>query len=212
MAEIVRWCTKYQVCPALNQIFSHFWGRQSLKNTLYLRSCAVFQSRGELLCGAGCGEEVRRKDCWSAEVPGCTLGQWIPNDRDGERVSCLFPFLFHAIQIILQTSSAGPAWTTLVFTIFKGLTIIHGIIGDFLAFSLRTHSVSMFSLSWRKNSHWLRNNQWACQHIITIWRSLLHCRHKKTTSTPSTHQEDALKIFFKKKSPFGKKQRARVLL
>ena len=75
MAEIVRWCTKYQVCPALNQIFSHFWGRQSLKNTLYLRSCAVFQSRGELLCGAGCGEEVRRKDCWSAEALGCTLGQ-----------------------------------------------------------------------------------------------------------------------------------------
>ena len=96
-----------------------------------------------------------------------------------ERSLPLFSFLFHAIQIILQTSSAGPAWTTLVFTIFKGLTIIHGIIGDFLAFSLRTHSVSMFSLSWRKNSHWLRNNQWACQHIITIWRSLLHCRHKK---------------------------------
>ena len=86
----------------------------------------------------------------------------------------LFSFLFHAIQIILheQTSSAGPAWTTPVFIIFKGLTIIHGIIGDFLAFQLRTYSVCTPCLG---EKIWLRNNQWACQHIITTWRSPLHC-------------------------------------
>ena len=196
--------------PSPKSNFQSFWGRQSLKTPCL---CAIV-----LCCRVGessCAEPVVEKK-WGEKIVGVQrrwAALWV-NEFQMIRMERECSFLFHVIQIILheQTSSAGPGWTTPVFIILKGFTIIHGIIGNFLAFSLRTYSVSMFSLSWRKNPHGLRNNQWACQHIITTWRSPLHCRHKKSTSTPSTHQEDALKIFLKKYLPSGKKQRARVLL
>ena len=150
----MRWCTeidKYQVCPALNQIVSHFLGRQLCSVVEYGRTPVLSRLWRR-------SEEKRLLECRGAGLhSGSMNSKW-----SGWRECSLplFSFLFHAIQIILheQRSSAKPARTTPVLIIFKGLTIIHRIIGDFLAFSLRTYSVSlrtysvsMFSLSWRKN-------------------------------------------------------------
>ena len=123
-----------------------------------------------------------------------------------------FSFLFHAIQIILheQRSSAKPARTTPVLIIFKGLTITQGIIGDFLAFSLRTYSVSMFSLSWRKNLVEEQSVSLPAHHHYLAFTTALWHRHKKTTSTSSPRQEDALTISLKN-SPLGKKQGSSII-